>query len=178
MTTPVDTVGRFYDALGNGDVPAALSLLDAQVEWTVAERFPYYSGAWKGPQAVLDKLLKPLSGDWIGFSANTGEVQARLPLASKAKVSAAVLDAYTAQPRRASWNPQCSTRVLMKFVELVGKDIDALARLLSSEHARRACRVRELCFSASWRSGSDVPGQLLRITAERHGVKHSQLIEA
>ncbi len=51
------------DAPNSNDVPAALSLLDDQVEWTVAERFPYYSGAWKGPQAVLDNLLKPLSGD-------------------------------------------------------------------------------------------------------------------
>lgn len=73
MTTPVDTVRRFYDALGNGDVPAVLSLLDAQVEWTEAERFPYYSGTWKGPQAVLDNLLKPLSGDWVGFSAKAHE---------------------------------------------------------------------------------------------------------
>ncbi len=31
MTTPVDTVRRFYDALGNGDVPAVLTLLDPQV---------------------------------------------------------------------------------------------------------------------------------------------------
>jgi uncharacterized protein len=44
MTTPTDTVRRFYDALRRGDVPAVLSLLDAQVEWTEAERFPYYSG--------------------------------------------------------------------------------------------------------------------------------------
>lgn len=73
MTTPVDTVRRFYDALGNGDVPAILSLLDAQVQWTEAERFPYYSGTWQGPQAVLDNLLKPLSSDWEGFSAKADE---------------------------------------------------------------------------------------------------------
>jgi hypothetical protein len=73
MTTPVDIVGRFYEALGRGDVPAVLSLLDAQVEWTEAERFPYYSGTWRGPQAVLDNLLKPLSSDWEGFSAKAHE---------------------------------------------------------------------------------------------------------
>ena len=38
MTTPVKTVRRFYDALGRGDVPAVFSLLDAQVEWTEAQR--------------------------------------------------------------------------------------------------------------------------------------------
>jgi uncharacterized protein len=73
MTTPVDTVRRFYDALGRGDAAAVLSLLDAQVQWTEAERFPYYSGTWQGPQAVLDNLLKPLSSDWEGFSAKAHE---------------------------------------------------------------------------------------------------------
>ena len=73
MTAPVDTVRRFYDALGNGDVPAVLSLLDAQVQWTEAERFPYYNGTWRGPQAVLANLLKPLSIDWEGFSARAHE---------------------------------------------------------------------------------------------------------
>jgi ketosteroid isomerase-like protein len=73
MTAPIDTVRRFYDALGNGDVPALLSLLDAQIQWTEAERFPYYSGTWQGPQAVLDNLLKPLASDWEGFSAKAHE---------------------------------------------------------------------------------------------------------
>jgi ketosteroid isomerase-like protein len=73
MTNPVDIVRRFYDALGRSDVPALLSLLDAQVEWTEAERFPYYGGTWHGPQAVLDNLLVPLSGDWDGFSAKAHE---------------------------------------------------------------------------------------------------------
>jgi hypothetical protein len=31
MTTPVDTVRCFYDALGCGDIPAVLSLFDARV---------------------------------------------------------------------------------------------------------------------------------------------------
>jgi ketosteroid isomerase-like protein len=73
MTLPVDTVRRFYDALGRGDVPAVLSLLDAQVEWTEAERFPYHGRTWHGPQAVVDNLLVPLAGDWDGFSAQAQE---------------------------------------------------------------------------------------------------------
>jgi len=73
MTTPVTIVRRFYDALGRGDVPAVLSLLDAQIEWTEAERFPYYSGTWRSPQAVLDNVLKPLAADWTGFSAKAHE---------------------------------------------------------------------------------------------------------
>jgi ketosteroid isomerase-like protein len=73
MVTQVDIVRRFYDALGRGDVPAVLSLLDSDVEWTEAERFPYYSGTWHGPQAVLENLLVPLSRDWAGFSASARE---------------------------------------------------------------------------------------------------------
>lgn len=73
MSSHVDTVRRFYDALARGDVAAVLSLLDPQVEWTEAERFPYYGGTWRGPQAVLDNLLIPLSGDWDGFCAKANE---------------------------------------------------------------------------------------------------------
>ena len=73
MTTPVDIVRRFYEALSRSDVPAVLSLLDAHVEWTEAERFPYHGGTWHGPQAVLDNLLIPLSRDWDGFSAKPDE---------------------------------------------------------------------------------------------------------
>ena len=73
MGTSVDTVVRFYDALGRGDVPAVLGLMDRQVEWTEAERFPYYSGTWHGPDAVLSNLLVPLSRDWAGFSARAHE---------------------------------------------------------------------------------------------------------
>src|ERR1700693_1135725 len=73
MTTSVDTVLRFYDALGRGDVPAVLALMDRQIEWTEAERFPYYSGTWRGPDAVLTNLLVPLSRDWEGFSARADD---------------------------------------------------------------------------------------------------------
>jgi uncharacterized protein len=77
MSTPSTIVRSFYDALGRGDVAAVLSLLDAEVEWTEAERFPYYGGTWHGPQAVVDNLLVPLSKDWEGFSAKVDEVIAQ-----------------------------------------------------------------------------------------------------
>jgi uncharacterized protein len=77
MTTPIETVRRFYDALGRGDVPAVLALLDPGIEWTEAERFPYYGGTWHGPQAVVDNLLVPLSKDWHGFSARAHEFLAQ-----------------------------------------------------------------------------------------------------
>jgi hypothetical protein len=67
--TPLEVVQTFYDALGRGDVPAALGQLDNSVQWTEAEGFPYYSGTWSGPQAVLEKLLAPLGREWSNFSA-------------------------------------------------------------------------------------------------------------
>jgi ketosteroid isomerase-like protein len=73
MTTSVQTVTRFYDALGRGDVPGVLGLMDPQIEWTEAERFPYYSGTWHGPDAVLANLLIPLSRDWENFSARADD---------------------------------------------------------------------------------------------------------
>jgi len=73
MTTPVGIVRGFYEALDRGDVPAVLALLDQHIEWTEAERFPYYSGTWHGPEAVLEKLLKPLARDWEDFAARPHE---------------------------------------------------------------------------------------------------------
>jgi len=73
MTTTVDTVRAFYEAIARGDVPAVLSLLDPEVEWTEAERFPYYTGVWRGPDAVLNNLLVPLARDWEGFAARPHE---------------------------------------------------------------------------------------------------------
>ena len=69
MNTSIDTVRGFYDALGRGDVPGVLALLQSKLEWTEAERFPYYSGTWRSPEEILDKLLIPLARDWNGFSA-------------------------------------------------------------------------------------------------------------
>jgi uncharacterized protein len=69
MMTSIDTVRGFYDALGRGDVPRVLALLQSELEWTEAERFPYYGGTWRSPQEILNKLLVPLARDWEGFSA-------------------------------------------------------------------------------------------------------------
>ena len=66
---PQRTVESFYEALSRADVPAVLALLDSQVKWTEAERFPYYTGTWVGPQAVVDNLLKRLVADWDNFAA-------------------------------------------------------------------------------------------------------------
>src|SRR5690348_12260114 len=70
------------------------------------------------------------------FQPMTGEVQAKVALASKAELRAAVENAKAAQPAWAATNPQRRVRVLMKFLELVARDNEALAELLAREHGK------------------------------------------
>ena len=70
------------------------------------------------------------------FNPNTGEVQAKVAFAKRSEVEHAVAVAEAAQPAWAAVNPQRRARVLMKFIELVQKELDSLARLLSSEHGK------------------------------------------
>ena len=70
------------------------------------------------------------------FWPMTGEVAARVPLASKEEVRAAVENARDAQPRWAAENPQKRARVMMKFVALLNRDMDKLADKLAREHGK------------------------------------------
>ena len=70
------------------------------------------------------------------FEPNTGAVQSKVPLASEAEMAAAVADAAAAQPGWAAMNAQKRARVLMKFLDLINRDMENLAKLLSSEHGK------------------------------------------
>ncbi|NED13031.1 CoA-acylating methylmalonate-semialdehyde dehydrogenase [Streptomyces sp. SID9124] len=70
------------------------------------------------------------------YDPNTGEVQALVPLASRAETEAVIADAAEAQRGWGEWNPQRRARVFMKFLQLVEREKDALARLLSAEHGK------------------------------------------
>src|SRR5262249_37056572 len=70
------------------------------------------------------------------FNPQPGEVQARVALASKAEVEQAIANAAAAQPEWAATNPQRRARVMFKFLDLVQRDYDSLAELLSSEHGK------------------------------------------
>jgi methylmalonic acid semialdehyde dehydrogenase len=70
------------------------------------------------------------------FGPMTGEVAARVPLASAAEVDAAVQNARTAQPAWAAINPQRRARVMAKFVDLLNRDMDKLADVLAREHGK------------------------------------------
>src|SRR5215203_3166830 len=70
------------------------------------------------------------------FNPNTGEIQASVAFAGKSDVENAITIAEAAQPAWGQTNPQRRARVLFKFLELVQKEFDELARLLSSEHGK------------------------------------------
>src|ERR1700732_2535600 len=70
------------------------------------------------------------------FNPNTGEVQAKVALAKHAEVEHAIVNAAVPQPAWAATNPQRRARVMFRFLELVNRDYDSLAALLSSEHGK------------------------------------------
>jgi malonate-semialdehyde dehydrogenase (acetylating)/methylmalonate-semialdehyde dehydrogenase len=67
---------------------------------------------------------------------SSGSVQGRVALASKDEVEKAVTSASKAFPDWSATNPQRRARVLFRFKELVEKDMDTLARLISAEHGK------------------------------------------
>ncbi len=70
------------------------------------------------------------------FNPNTGEVRAKVAFAKHAEVEHAIAVAEVAQPAWAATNPQRRARVMFKFLDLVQKEMDSLAALLSSEHGK------------------------------------------
>src|ERR1700686_3891416 len=83
------------------------------------------------------KAVKGASGRSADvFDPNTGEVQAKVALAKRSEVEAAIANAQAAQPAWGATNPQRRARVMFRFLELVQKEYDSLAALLSSEHGK------------------------------------------
>ncbi len=70
------------------------------------------------------------------YAPQTGEVQARVSLASTAEVADVVANAKAAQPAWAAQNAQKRARIMMKFLEVIAKEMRPLAELLSSEHGK------------------------------------------
>ncbi|MCA0044551.1 CoA-acylating methylmalonate-semialdehyde dehydrogenase [Celeribacter litoreus] len=86
----------------------------------------------------------------------TGEVIAKVPLATPAELDAAVERAAIAQKEWAQVNPQRRARVFMKFGALINENMDRLAECLSREHGKtipdakgdvqRGLEVVEVCM--------------------------------
>src|SRR5688572_16257309 len=70
------------------------------------------------------------------FNPNTGEVQARVQLATAAEMDRAVQAAQNAFDGWSSTNPQRRARVMFEFKRLVEANMDELAEMLSSEHGK------------------------------------------
>ncbi len=70
------------------------------------------------------------------FNPNSGEVQARVQLASVAEMDRAVQAAQTAFEGWSSTNPQRRARVMFEFKRLVEAHMDELAGMLSAEHGK------------------------------------------
>lgn len=92
------------------------------------------------------------------YNPATGEVQAKLPMASSAEVEEALAIAAAAQPAWGAMNPQRRGRVMMAMVGLINRDMDKLAEALSREHGKtlpdargdvqRGLEVIEYCIGA------------------------------
>lgn len=92
------------------------------------------------------------------FNPATGELQARVPLATPAELDAAIASAEKAQIGWAATNPQRRARMMMKFGQLINENMDKLAELVSREHGKtlpdargdvqRGLEVIEFCMGA------------------------------
>src|ERR1043166_9545531 len=86
---------------------------------------------------IAGKHVKGASGRFGDvFNPATGEVQGKVAFASKGEVRKAVEAALKAFPEWSSVNPQRRARVMFIFKALVEKNMDELARMLSSEHGK------------------------------------------
>ncbi|MCK6452503.1 MAG: CoA-acylating methylmalonate-semialdehyde dehydrogenase [Alphaproteobacteria bacterium] len=70
------------------------------------------------------------------YNPTTGEKSAMVPFASKAEVEAAIANAQEAFKTWGTTSPVTRARVMFKFKELVEKNIDELAMLISNEHGK------------------------------------------
>jgi malonate-semialdehyde dehydrogenase (acetylating)/methylmalonate-semialdehyde dehydrogenase len=70
------------------------------------------------------------------FNPNLGEVQAQVRLGTIEDLNRAIALAREAQPAWAALNPQRRARVMFRFKDLIEREMEPLARLLSSEHGK------------------------------------------
>jgi malonate-semialdehyde dehydrogenase (acetylating) / methylmalonate-semialdehyde dehydrogenase len=108
---------------------------------------------------INGKLVQGTSGRFADImNPATGEVQARVALATVAELNSAIADAAKAQVGWAATNPQRRARVMMAFGALINQHMDKLAELVSVEHGKtlpdargdvqRGLEVIEVCMGA------------------------------
>jgi malonate-semialdehyde dehydrogenase (acetylating)/methylmalonate-semialdehyde dehydrogenase len=86
---------------------------------------------------IAGKIVPSRSGRYSDvYNPATGEVSARVALANRAEVDAAVASAKATFPKWAQTPPLQRARVMFRYKEIVEKNRDRLARLISSEHGK------------------------------------------
>ena len=106
---------------------------------------------------INGKMVAGTSGRFADvYNPATGELQARVALASPAELAHAIAEAEKAQPIWAATNPQRRARVMMKFGDLINQHMDELAELVAIEHGKtipdakgdvqRGLEVIEVCM--------------------------------
>ncbi|OJY27284.1 MAG: methylmalonate-semialdehyde dehydrogenase (acylating) [Rhodobacterales bacterium 65-51] len=106
---------------------------------------------------INGKMVAGKSGRFADvFNPATGELQARVALASADELAHAIAEAEKAQPAWAATNPQRRARVMMKFGDLINQHMDELAELVAREHGKtipdakgdvqRGLEVIEVCM--------------------------------
>jgi ketosteroid isomerase-like protein len=69
------TAEAFYAAVGRGDIPSMIGMLDPQIVWNEAENFVYADKSpYIGVDALLTGLFARLAGEWDGFAAVPHEI--------------------------------------------------------------------------------------------------------
>ena len=108
---------------------------------------------------INGEMVKGTSGRFTDvYNPATGEVQAKVPLATIEELTKAIDDAAEAQVAWANTNPQRRARVMMKFGALINEHMEELAELVSKEHGKtipdakgdvqRGLEVVEVCMGA------------------------------
>ncbi|PTX53337.1 methylmalonate-semialdehyde dehydrogenase [acylating] [Gemmobacter caeni] len=106
---------------------------------------------------INGKMVAGKSGRFADvFNPATGELQARVALASADELAHAIAEAEKVQPAWAATNPQRRARVMMKFGDLINQHMDELAELVAREHGKtipdakgdvqRGLEVIEVCM--------------------------------
>ncbi len=108
---------------------------------------------------INGKMVSGTSGRFTDvMNPATGEVQARVALATVAELDHAVAEAAKAQIKWGATNPQRRARVMMAFGALINQNMDKLAEMVAREHGKtipdargdvqRGLEVIEVCMGA------------------------------
>ncbi|MDF1620027.1 CoA-acylating methylmalonate-semialdehyde dehydrogenase [Pseudothioclava nitratireducens] len=108
---------------------------------------------------INGKMVAGKSGRFAEvYNPATGELQAKVALATPEELNEAIDSAAKAQVAWAATNPQRRARVMMKFGDLINQYMDELAELVAVEHGKtlpdargdvqRGLEVIEVCMGA------------------------------